>query len=319
MTAPRPLPWQQPHWRRLTEATQAQRLPHALLLAGPAGVGKRVFADALVGYMLCEQRSDAGACGHCRGCLQLAAGSHPNRMRLAPEEGKRDIGVDAVREVLARVSVSSHYGAAKLVLVDPADQLTMAAVNALLKTLEEPPPATFFLMVSERPRLLPATLRSRAQLLRFATPPQAQVLPWLGRYAPQVDAAALAEAGGAPLRALAWHDSGLLARRREWAGLLEEVAARRRSPLAAAASIGRYEAAAFCEWLLDWSVRGLRAAIAGETARAAPVYEQLAREAIDGLRALAANANAQLCVESIMMRWLGLAARGARNPAMPAR
>lgn len=306
------LPWQRAHWQRLTAAIREQRLSHALLLAGPGGVGKRHFAQAFCAYLLCEARQAETACGQCRGCVQRAAGSHPNLSLLSPEEGKRDIGVDAVRETIAKVSVSSHYAQAKLVIVDPADQLSLGAVNALLKTLEEPPKATHFLLISQRPALLPATVRSRTQLLRFPVPPREDALAWLARFAPQVDDEALDEAGGAPLRALAWLEDGRLEQRRAWAQLLEAVASRRQSPLAAAGTVAREQTAAFFEWLADWCVRGLRAALSGDPRLPASVYEQFSRDVYDAIRALSGNANAQLTVESTMMRWLQLSAQAQR-------
>ncbi|MCH9827712.1 MAG: DNA polymerase III subunit delta' [Gammaproteobacteria bacterium] len=310
-----PLPWQLGQWQRLVDANRDSRLAHAILLAGPPGVGKRLFAEALINYLLCEARHENRACGACRSCSQLAAGSHPNRMELVPEEGKRDISVDSVREMVSRVMVSSHYGQAKVVRVDPADLLNSASTNALLKTLEEPPSATHFLLISERPRLLTPTLRSRTQLLRFPTPPRAMALGWLVQNVPGADESALTEAGGAPLRAVRWHEDGTLERRRDWAALLGKVASRRQSPLAAASAVGRSDAVAFFEWLVDWSGRGLRSAVAGDAGLPASVYEQLSTDAIEGLRALSRNANAQLSIESIMMRWLQLAARGARAMA----
>ena len=175
MTHWSPQPWQQDRWTQIRGAHAAGRLAHALLLAGPRGVGKQHFADGLAAFLLCEAADVAQRpCGGCRSCTQGAAGTHPNLMRLAPVEDKRDIAIDDVRALLERLHLSSHYGQAKVAIVSPADALNASGVNALLKTIEEPPPKTHVLLVSERWRTLPATLRSRCQILRFTRPRAAE-------------------------------------------------------------------------------------------------------------------------------------------------
>ncbi|EWH03862.1 hypothetical protein Q427_00810 [Halomonas sp. BC04] len=88
-----PLPWQSERWRRFLSQYQSGRLPHALLLSGPRGVGKQQFAEALIARLLCVTPGQA-ACGHCHGCHMLAAGYHPDLLRVSPEEGKRQIRID---------------------------------------------------------------------------------------------------------------------------------------------------------------------------------------------------------------------------------
>jgi len=131
-----PHAWQQERWAQVRGAHAAGRLAHALLLAGPRGAGKDHFAAGLAGFLLCEAPEAARKpCGDCRSCVQIAAGAHPNLMRLAPAEDKRDIAIDDVRDLLDRLHLSSHYGQAKVAIVSPADALNAGGANALLKTI----------------------------------------------------------------------------------------------------------------------------------------------------------------------------------------
>ena len=217
-----PLPWQTSQWDAVSGARAAGRLHHALLAAGPPGIGKADFLAALSAWLLCEAPRGEEPCGECRGCRQHAAGSHPDCIVLSPDYQNRPvlgsypgqrcqydasrkkpssvINVEQVRELGERLHASAHYGGFKLALLLPADALNTAAANALLKLLEEPPDNTLFLLLSQRLAHLPATVRSRCQLLRFSIPPLDQARAALPRSGPQADLA-LDLAGGAPLRA----------------------------------------------------------------------------------------------------------------------
>jgi DNA polymerase-3 subunit delta' len=330
----RPLPWQQALWLDTSALVLQGRLPHALLLAGPAGVGKRQFARALAAFVLCETRSGY-ACGQCRSCAQLAAGNHPNALLLSSEglhglattdsgrneqgmahwlppekSAKRDIAIAAGRRMIEMITLSSHYQGAKLVLIDPADALNESSVNALLKTIEEPPPATHLLLISERPQALKPTLRSRCQKLRFAMPPRAAALAWLQEQQPPVDASLLDAAQGAPLRALALAADDAPAQYREWSELMAAVLAHRQEPIGAAARIGKDAAAAFLPWVAAWLTAQLRQGVAGQTPSLPPLdLAALLQEALDVRRRLeVGNGNPQMLLESLLV----LASRKAR-------
>lgn len=269
-----PQPWQQERWSQVRGAHAAGRLAHALLLAGPRGTGKNDFAAGLAAYLLCEGTDAARRpCGGCRSCVQLAAGTHPNLMRLAPAEDKRDIAIDDVRDLLDRLHLSSHYGQAKVAIVSPADALNANGANALLKTVEEPPPATHILFVAERWRALPATLRSRCQIVRFARPRATDPAPdddW---------SRALAEACEGKLQAL-----------RLAQGLKRDAAQQGLETWLRTATA----------WL-----RGLAAPGQGHAPPRGVTAEALGRlvdEALEALRALERNGNPSLLVESIIIR-----------------
>jgi DNA polymerase III subunit delta' len=132
-----PLPWLHARFGELTRLMDAGRLPHALLISGPRGVGKRSLADALIARVLCAAPGEA-ACGRCHGCRMLAAGYHPDLLRVEPEEGKRQIRIDPIREVNAFVAQTAQQGGYRVILIAPAEAMNVAAANALLKSLEEP-------------------------------------------------------------------------------------------------------------------------------------------------------------------------------------
>lgn len=202
-----------------------ERLPHALLLTGPTGVGKLEFAEELARLLLCEAvKPGLAACGACEACRWQNSGNHPDYRRVAPdetdenEEGKsrkRSAGIiriDQIRELESFVFVGSHRNGRRVVLVAEADAMNGAAANALLKILEEPPPSVYFLLVSSRIKSLLPTIRSRCRVVPFAPPDAATAADWLagaglGKQAKPY----LALAGGAPLRVVQWQEQGQLA------------------------------------------------------------------------------------------------------------
>lgn len=336
--AVQPLPWQQETWLDLSALVLQGRLPQAMLLAGPVGTGKRHFARALAAFVLCEARSGY-ACGQCRSCLQLTAGNHPNALLLSNEglhglaltdsgrgeqglahwlpdkdSKKRDIAIAAARRMIEMITLSSHYQGAKLVMIDPAENLNESSVNALLKTIEEPPPNTHLLLLTERPQALKPTLRSRCQRLRFGIPDPQAAMDWLRQRKPQADAALLRDARGAPLRALELAESGVQAQWREWAELLTSVCQLKQEPIAAAQRVGKDEAAGFLAWLLSWLTDNLRLALGGRGLLPAPDFHLLLQETTDARRRLEGNGNPQMVVEALLVLF-SRQARAQRRPA----
>jgi DNA polymerase III subunit delta' len=178
-------PWLAEHWNSLSERLRRSRLPHAILISGAPGLGKRSLADALVAAALCESRTDDGsACGDCRSCLLIAAGSHPDSVRIGFElrdDGKlrTEIVIEQIRSLSQRLSLSSQFGGFQMVIIDPADRMNASAANALLKTLEEPSASTVIILVSDQPSRLAATIRSRCQRVQINIPPHEHALAWL--------------------------------------------------------------------------------------------------------------------------------------------
>ena len=244
-------PWVKPVLDRLPATASA--MPHALMLSGQAGLGKRTTALFLAKAMLCEeQRAELGACGKCPSCHLYDSGNHPDLRTVevgqedsqateaADEESSapvkkpsRQIPVDAIRALADFVGITAHRGSAKVIVITPAEMMHPSAANALLKMLEEPPgSATYFVLVSHRPdRVLP-TIRSRCFQVPFDVPAADVALAWLKEQGIEHPLLALAQGGYTPLAALERaKDVGFWNQRR---ALLDELARPGFNPLAAA-------------------------------------------------------------------------------------
>lgn len=206
-------------WQMLAARAASGTLPHALLLCGPAGLGKRAAADAFVRARLCESPRDGHACGACRTCKLLAAGTHPDRLRVKlepnPKTGviRKEIVVDQIRALSARLAMASQLDGWQIAVIDPADAMNAAAQNALLKTLEEPTGDTLIVLVADRPWQLAATVRSRCQRVDFSVPQRQDALAWLASRGVASAEAVLAATGGNPGQAWLLAEQGGMQRR----------------------------------------------------------------------------------------------------------
>lgn len=313
------LPWHVQARERLEAALASERLPHGLLLQGPAGVGKDHFASALAAAVICTGRgARLEACGACAECRLSRAGNHPDVHWLRPPEDRKSIGVDQVRETCDQLGMTSLRRGYRLAIVVPADRMTTAAQNALLKTLEEPSPRTLLLLVTARPSALLATLRSRCQRVEIARPDPAVALPWLehalgGAASPRL----LDVAGGAPLKALALapHFAAL---ELQLTGLLEPFLEGRIEVTRAAADMLGEGLPARLDWLEGWLTSALRERADCATANrltfrsgsplqraAAELNIPAAFQALDRLREarrlLEGSASPPLVVESLLL------------------
>ena len=258
-------PWQHDAWAQLLH--DPARLPHALLLTGEPGIGKRRFAERLAAWFLCEAPERARApCGVCEGCRWLLAGNHPDYRVLTPNDGEADeaeegakakkksaiINVEHVRELTDFVQLTSHRRGSRVTLVVPAETMNTAAANAFLKTLEEPPPGARFILVSHHWRRLLPTIRSRCRVFALPLPDSASAMRWLGEQGVVEPALHLARTGGAPLAALEDASAEWLPQRDK---LLEQLG----NPntldvltLAAELDRAKLDMALLVEWLQKW-------------------------------------------------------------------
>lgn len=265
-----PYPWQQDQWQRVQHARAATGLSHAYLLEGIEGLGKQGFALALAGGLLCrEGREDGAACGRCRDCEQVRAGSHPDLVRVAPAQGRRSIVVDQVRELNEALATRSHAGGYRTAILQPADRLTESAANSLLKTLEEPGSGTLLLLVTAHPAGLPATVRSRCQRLTFPVPRRSMAERWLAEQGRDDAALLLGLSGGAPLLALELDEQAFLPLRQSLVHQLQELLAHRLDPVRVAGEWAEHDIAAIVRWLAVWCMDLLRLRVAGSGARLA--------------------------------------------------
>jgi DNA polymerase-3 subunit delta' len=252
-----------------------------LLIGGPRGIGKRTLALNFRAVVVVRNAARGGlACGACASCRYVAAGQHPDLQLLEPftieEDGEVKlldaIPVDRVRALTEWAQVTSHRGRAKVAIIVPAEALNAAAANALLKTLEEPPPDTFLLLVSHQPGRVPATLRSRCR--RFGAPlADADVArQWLADQGVAAPATVLAQAGGAPLLALAMADPAWQGERAVWLQALAKPRSLSAVALAARVETGPREErkqrlGLAIDWLGAWTADLARVAAGGAPMR----------------------------------------------------
>ena len=176
------MPWLSEAWRSLQKRIADNRLPHALLVTGERGVGKRQFADRLAGLLICDRplrdQDNAEACGHCKQCELVSAGTHPD-IRIYSPEKSRMIKIDQVRALSGFAVASPQVAERKIAVVDRADQLNINSANALLKTLEEPSEDVVLILLQESGRPILPTIRSRCQTLLVPTPGPDDAARWL--------------------------------------------------------------------------------------------------------------------------------------------
>lgn len=304
-------PWCVPLWDGLAARAASGTLPHALLVCGPAGLGKRALVDAFVRARLCNAPRDGHACGNCRSCGLLSAGTHPDRMRVTlepnPKTGvmRKEIVVDQIRSLSAHLAMASQLGGWQVAVIDPADEMNPASQNALLKTLEEPSAASLIVLVADQPWRLSATVRSRCQRVDFTVPARADALAWLETRGVEHADAALSAAGGNPGAAWLLAEQCGMQRRQEVARDLLALAAGR----AHAREVGRAWAGDEPRQRLEHAARllegALRARAVGECARFDPDWddETLATR-FAGANRLRALLNGPLRSDLALFEWL---------------
>ncbi|WP_299728981.1 DNA polymerase III subunit delta' [uncultured Endozoicomonas sp.] len=177
--AQKPLPWQESQWKSLLRRMRSDALPHALLLKGALGVGKGAFSQALMSRVLCHTPSGGYACGHCKSCDLLQAGTHPDVLVIEPESSGKPIKIDQIRCINEFARKTAQQGGRRVIIINPAEAMNVNAANALLKSLEEPGDNTLFLLVSARAGDMLATIRSRCQLVMFPVPDLSLAKQWL--------------------------------------------------------------------------------------------------------------------------------------------
>lgn len=258
-------PWQQAQAEQITQWLVQQRLPHALLLDGGAGLGKAEFAEQLAQHVLCESINSGASqqpCGRCQSCRLWAAGNHPDWYKVAlevnPKDGKQaqSIKVDQIRQLSDALILTSQQGQYKVAMILDAHRMNINAANSLLKTLEEPTDKTLILLVTDEPAQLLPTIRSRCQRLFFSAPSPAQASDWLSQQGvpPEQVTPLLALSSGAPLLALSANEQGWIEQRATVLNVLIHIANGERSPIDAASSIVSCDLTAALSWMMAWAV-----------------------------------------------------------------
>jgi DNA polymerase-3 subunit delta' len=142
------------------------KVDHAYLFAGIKGLGKTLVATEFFKALNC-QRSPGDPCGQCASCIKTASGNHPDLIKIGLKEGKKIIPIDEIRDVIGDIVLKPFEAKVRVVIIEPAEMMNRQSANAILKTLEEPPEATIFILISHNPSLLIPTIISRCQRIRF--------------------------------------------------------------------------------------------------------------------------------------------------------
>jgi DNA polymerase III subunit delta' len=262
-------PWQETIWKQLVSHPKSQ--PNALLLKGRSGIGKLDFARALSQYLLCEDRLPSlAACGKCQGCIWFANGNHPDFRLLEPavfsehanetDDGDKtrstekkpgnQISIEQIRELDHFVNLTSHRHGYKVILIRPAELMNAHAANAVLKTLEEPPGNTLFILVSHKPQRLLPTIVSRCRSVAMPVPDKNAALKWLSQQNVSEPDIVLAQVGYAPLAALEVSKRENQEQRKEF---LQLISSSKLNPLSLAESAQQYPLSDIINWLQKWT------------------------------------------------------------------
>lgn len=305
----------------LRRAVSQDRLPHAMIFAGPSGVGKRTLAILLAQVVNCLDGQGNKICGKCSSCCKIRARAHPDIREIQPEGAT--IRIEAIRNVINEVAYQPFEARYRVVIIDPADQMQLAAANCLLKTLEEPPSPTIIILITTNPYMLLETIRSRSQMLQFGGIPQKQIEGYLvnvvGRSQQDARLAAIFS-GGSLGHALVFNTSKfreIRSRALEFARLL--LLERNFAELSALSAVLAKQKDSFQDWIgvLEVILQDIyHAKIAPGCIGQQDILEELNGisgaisrsaiiSAIDGLTrlkgALRHNANRQLALESLFL------------------
>jgi DNA polymerase-3 subunit delta' len=304
------LPWLEEQRAQLDELVKDDRCPHALLIQGKPGMGRRHLALWLATTVLGsdpsrltdpdDPESEAG---------------HPDFIEVRPEAGKKSIGIDQIRQLIEFFALTSFGTGGRVAIIYPADAMTIAAANSLLKTLEEPAGKSLIILVTESLRRLPPTIVSRCQRLRLPAPPAKTSLAWLEGEAPGAKLANMLDfVGGAPLAALELHEGEFAATANSYAADIKALENRQLSPVVVA-DRWKSEPDLALEWLY-WRLAGrvrqtfeaAESPARGDLAANRPYLEACFRQMaqIRELRRLISRGiSAELNLAGLLMDWYG--------------
>jgi len=255
--------WLVPATSALRAAYDAQRLPHALLIHDSPGAGGDWLAEWAAALALCVNPADA-PCGRCPSCVRVAANQHPDLLLVHPIEESKQLRIEQVRDLAEELALTSHQGGYKVGILSPADSLNRFAANALLKTLEEPPPRTLLVLVATQPSRLPPTILSRCQKLRVRPPTRGESLEWLQQARGAGDWNGVLDLlGEAPLLASRGDPKEIAALGAETRRTLDEIAGGGGDPLATAERWSRSEPDLRLKCFENWLTERIRAGMAG--------------------------------------------------------
>lgn len=286
-------PWLESSWQTLVRRVGADQLPHALVLCGQQGLGKVQLAQALVYYLLCDcgvaQQRDKNQ--H----LWHSEAGHPDCLHLAPQGKLEIIKVDSVREVTHFISQTAHAQGYRVVLIEQAERMNVAAANALLKVLEEPGERCCFILVSSHPEQLLPTIRSRCQTVNITADTQ-RAIDWLTSQGVAQAAEKLAIAK-TPLAVMQWQEAGWFA---VYENLRQALKQHQEPTTIAKQFVDQAPLPTLLSWLIGWLSEVIRHQPQRVT-QLQPLLGQYYQAYQDVLKPI--SLNAQLQLEDWLIRW----------------
>lgn len=318
----------------LIQAVQADKVAHAYLFAGAAGVGKQSTAQAFAQGLLCAQPLAGQGCRQCKSCLQFKGGNHPDFYILAPSGAT--IKIEQIRQLQKHVNYRSYQGGRKVYLIQQCDTMTADAANSFLKTLEEPPPGCVFILLSSRPHALLTTISSRCQQYWFKPMAVAEIIEGLRQndtINPAQHPMLAAMAGGSLGRALQLAQGDIDASRQQAMAVFTILQQHDLVALLQAGAELASHRPAVLEWvtllqqwlrdILVWQLTGretllINLDLATELAVAAAGYSEaqvlgMMEETMKAKTRLEANGNVRLVVEVLLLQLAQEAAKGGKR------
>ena len=300
-----PYPWHESLWDSFNQTIEQGRLAHALMLNGPQGIGKERLAMALAQRLLCTAEMSKYACGACKSCQLMIAGNHPDLSILEPEDEGKKILIEPVRKLCTLLSKTAQQGGWKVAIIMPAESMNISASNALLKSLEEPQGKTLLILLSHRPGMVSATIRSRCQKTNLALPDPQIATQWLAEITGNLEqsAATLALATGRPLLALEYLQSNSLEARQQFEDIVDRLRLGGMSALDAAQQCHKQNSDLMLGWFMDYLHRLATGELQNNPNSRLFDFSDKLRSA-RGWVLSGSNPNPQLLWEELFMDWL---------------
>jgi len=326
------IPWNRELWQGLVERYHGAGLPHASLLLGNEGTGKRPLAFRLAKFLLCQAPDKKEAkrtsyCNVCHSCKLIDAGSHPDYFICDQEAKGKQIKVDTIRSLNDFLSKTPQISACQVVQIYPVEAMNLNASNALLKTLEEPSGESYLLLMAERLGSVLPTVRSRTQRISLAPPATELALAWLAERMPNTAAddlaLALRQCSGGPLKAESWLREGLLAQDSTYTELMKSWLSGQQQLQDVSKALAKFDLLDTINWWTGLSLDIMKLGMgANESQISHPqqaewigqlvatvsklkllTLQQKLQEVAGRLAAGQGNYNASLLIESLLLDW----------------
>jgi DNA polymerase III subunit delta' len=314
--------WHPKNWALLCGYIKQNRIPHALLISGGKGLGKHSLAKQFAHSLLCSNPQNNGLnCEKCDSCLLIEANTHPDLIFIKPDEDKTTISINQIRQLVTDVYLKPQFESYRVALINPADGMTPSAANAFLKCLEEPTERTIFILITDKPNKLPATISSRCQKLQLSLPEKKVMVDWLkeqGIYENKETLLNLVQSSILTVQQLS--NDVLLKQRTDCFNDWMAIAKHSSQPAIISEKWHKLPETVLINWLISWVVDLTRCCVGIDRAQlcnqdmARPTQELAQRLHLKGLyclygqlltsrRQLDAQTNFQMMLEEILVQW----------------